>query len=317
MGTLETMAAADPSMPQLGKNRLADLKLAVGPYIKNFLSLTKGSISNKKFYFDPNNQKTVRLQGAQGNELVGSLFALKKSVQSPAILLLHGSTPAGREMGLYRLLGHKLAELGYVVLTIDQRGFNDSADPQRLEKAEDLDFAADAILAVEYLKSLPLVHPDKIYLLGHSFGGDVAITAGTRQIDVQKILAYGPGRRYEERVKKELAYFCRRYTRYMGLAEMISAPLYLKTIGSQLLESQQEYYGRAGHVPLMLLDGEYESQTDREFLNKKSTELAQPVCYKTIPKADHYANVAFFGRLIIYDTLAFDTFVTEVTDWFR
>ncbi len=295
----------------------ADLKLAIGPLIKKSLSLTKGGLSHKKLFRDPQTQVQITLTGAQGGKLAARFYRPVGQQPAPAVLLLHGSTPEGQQMGLYRLLGHKLAGLGYAVLTIDQRGHGQSDDPQKLTHKDDLDFAADAFLALEYLKQRTEVDAAQTYLLGHSFGGDVAITAGARAIGVNKILAYGPGRRYAERVQTELAYFCRRFTRYMGLSEMISPQLYLETIGAQLLENHQTHYQSAGHVPLMLIDGEYESQADRTFLEQISATLAEPVIYKTIPKADHYANVAAFGRVILYDQAAFDTLLTEIAGWFK
>ena len=294
----------------------ADLKLAVGPYIKNLVSLSRGKLADKRIFFDPNTQEEVTIQGAQQNEIPGYFYSSSKEGPSPAILLLHGSTPAGKQMGLYRLLAHRLSGLGYAVLTIDQRGHGKANPPNKLDSVEDLDFAADAMLALDYLKQRPEVDSKKTYLLGHSFGGDVAITAGARDIDTNKILAYGPGRRYEERVQNELAYFCRRFTRYMKLSQLLPAELYLQTIGSQLLESHLGTYTSADHVPLMLIDGERESREDRHFLGEISSQLSDRVMYKTVPKADHYANVAYFGRFVIYDRIAFELFLEEIADWF-
>ena len=295
----------------------ADLKLAAGPTIKNLISISNGSPLKKKLFLDPQTQETVTMTGAQGNLIPGHLYIPKGRLPAPAILLLHGSTPVGKQMGLYRLLGYRLAEQGYVVLTIDQRGHGQAPRPKVVKSPQDLDFSADAMLALAYLKERSEVNSDEVYLLGHSFGGDVAITSGARGIEVEKILAFGPGRRYKTRVQDELPYFCRRFSRYMKLNEIISPDLFLKTIGAQLLEEQAEAYKSAGHTPIMLIDGGYESQADREFLATLVGELAESVQYKSIPKADHYANVAFFGRLIVYDEPVLERFLSEITAWFR
>ncbi len=294
----------------------ADLKLALGPYIKNLVSLSRGKLADKRIFFDLNTQEEVTIKGAQQNAIPGYFYSSNTEEESPAILLLHGSTPAGKQMGLYRLLAHRLSGLGYAVLTIDQRGHGKANTPNKIDSVEDLDFAADAMLALDYLKQRPEVDSRRSYLLGHSFGGDVAITAGARQIGTNKILAYGPGRRYEERVQNELAYFCRRFTRYMKLDQLLPAELYMQTIGSQLLESHLGTYATDSHVPLMLIDGERESLKDRQFLSDVSSTLSDSVKYTTIPDADHYANVAYFGRFVIYDRLAFELFLEEIADWF-
>ena len=66
-----------------------------------------------EFAFDQSGERITF--ESDGMTLVGTLYTPENEKASPAIVLIHGSTPEGRNMGLYRILGDELAQSGYTV----------------------------------------------------------------------------------------------------------------------------------------------------------------------------------------------------------
>jgi predicted acyl esterase len=58
-----------------------------------------------------------------GLKLAASVYTEGAAERRPAIVLLHGNTHRGRRLPLYKVLASRLAERGYVVLTLDRAGF--------------------------------------------------------------------------------------------------------------------------------------------------------------------------------------------------
>jgi uncharacterized protein len=98
------------------------------------------------------------------------------------------------------LLGHKpflviadyLTRNGYAVLRYDDRGIAKSTGDHALATTED--FAADALFAVDYLKTRNEINHLKIGLIGHSEGGMIAPMVAIQSNDVAfMVLMAGPG----------------------------------------------------------------------------------------------------------------------------
>lgn len=254
---------------------------------------------------------------ANGFTLTATLYQQPTADLQPGILLLHGSTPHGRRLGMYRVLGEALAEAGYTVLAIDQRGYNWSDNPATVREAAAFDFAADVAPALDFLAGQPGVDPDRLFLIGHSFGGDVALTAvADKGVRVDKLVIIGPGRRFMERGGSpdlaEFDYFKRRDQRYMLLWRPFSDAVYLDFRASLPVENHLDYLAAGDAPPILWLDGELESADDREFLQAVAAQTAGISVYDTIPQADHYANVGNIGPLLIYDRAAIAWLVAEI-----
>jgi hypothetical protein len=58
-----------------------------------------------------------------GLKLAASVYTEDGAERRPAIVLLHGNTHRGRRLPLYKVLASRLAERGYVVLTLDRAGW--------------------------------------------------------------------------------------------------------------------------------------------------------------------------------------------------
>lgn len=124
-------------------------------------------------------------------EMVGTL-RVPEETPAPAVLLVHGSGPNSRdevaigqlnlgfgfEVPVFAEIGDALQEAGFVVLTYDKRTcgpFNGCADNGYPLPDEGMlvdIFMADAQAAVEFLRGLPEVDPDRVAVVGHSQGAE-------------------------------------------------------------------------------------------------------------------------------------------------
>ncbi len=132
-----------------------------------------------------------------GVALAGTLTLPKKGGSFPAVLLISGSGPNNRNEEIF---GHKpflvladyLTRRGIAVLRYDKRGIGKSTG--NYTEATTKDFASDALAGVEYLRTLNIINPKEIGLVGHSEGGAIApiVAAGSNDVAYIVLLA-GPG----------------------------------------------------------------------------------------------------------------------------
>jgi uncharacterized protein len=97
----------------------------------------------------------------------------------PVIVLIHGSGPARRPGGFWFPF---FARHGIAMLIFDKRGAGESTGDWRKSTYDDL--AADALAAVQLLKSHKSIDPKQIGLWGNSEGGWVAPLAASRSSDI-------------------------------------------------------------------------------------------------------------------------------------
>jgi pimeloyl-ACP methyl ester carboxylesterase len=126
-----------------------------------------------------------------------------------AVVLLTGSGPQDRDEALF---GHKpflvlsdyLTRNGIAVLRLDDRGTGKSTG--NFKEAGLPEFTADAIAAVQWLKTRKEVIPSKIGLVGHSEGGAVGPLAAIRCRDVAfLVMMAGPGVGFEALLEEQAA----------------------------------------------------------------------------------------------------------------
>lgn len=129
--------------------------------------------------------------------LAGTLTMPLEGGNFPVVIMITGSGGQNRDEELF---GHKpflviadyLTRNGYAVLRYDDRGIAKSTGDHSLATTED--FAADALFAVDYLKTRNEINHSKIGLIGHSEGGIIAPMAAIQSDDVAfMILMAGPG----------------------------------------------------------------------------------------------------------------------------
>jgi pimeloyl-ACP methyl ester carboxylesterase len=110
-----------------------------------------------------------------GVRLAGTLTLPAGPSPHPAVVLLHGGGPQSRD---FYWVAPFFARLGVAVLAYDKRGVGGSTGDWRSAGAADL--AADALAAVDFLRSRPEIDPRRVGLYGSSNGGWVAPFAAAR-----------------------------------------------------------------------------------------------------------------------------------------
>ncbi|MCP3980955.1 MAG: hypothetical protein GY716_16795 [bacterium] len=104
-------------------------------------------------------------------ELVGRLVVPPGEGPHPAVVLLHGSVPQGRDSWTYRSWADFFVRHGLAVLYYDKRGFGESGGD---EAAGFRKLAGDGAAAVRFLRTRPEVDPSRIGLRGASQGAWIA-----------------------------------------------------------------------------------------------------------------------------------------------
>ncbi len=131
-----------------------------------------------------------------GQDVVGTLET-PDGDPAPVVLLLHGFTGTRDELpvkdteeGVFSRAARLLAENGYASLRIDFRGSGESQG-----EWADTTFSgqiADAVAAIDWLKSSDAVNGDSISVLGWSQGGLVASHAVAQRPDVKATVLWAP-----------------------------------------------------------------------------------------------------------------------------
>ncbi len=137
----------------------------------------------------------------EGAQLAGTLSVPQSNAQwasgmAPAVIFIsdlplqnrHGHA-AVVDFGTWRLLD-TLAEAGFAVLRIDDRGVDGSKVTSATVKDDLQTAVADALACLDFMKRQPHVDPDQVFVLGHGFGARVAVeVASERELRALVLLA--------------------------------------------------------------------------------------------------------------------------------
>jgi pimeloyl-ACP methyl ester carboxylesterase len=255
---------------------------------------------------------------SDGLTLVVTIYGIENETVRPGVVLIHGSTPVGRKLPLYRIISKKLVENGYIVLTYDARGFGESDEPKEIDVAESWNYASDAINAVSYLCSFKNVNKSRIYVIGHSFGAQAAMSAGIADERIKKIVAIGPSRRVASRIldknAPDLQYFWERFSRDRKLGKLVNLTVFLEIVSRS--DDMYNDYFYDGHVPILLIDGELESEEDKLFLIDIFKNMTAPKRYITLNDTGHYCNTTSIGNFMVYNDRINTELVNVIDNWF-
>jgi len=120
----------------------------------------------------------VKFKNTDANiTLAGTLTFPHSEGTFPAVLLLSGSGPQDRDEAVFGhrpflVLADYLTRRGIAVLRVDDRGVGGSTGD--FDKATAVDYTADAMAGLTYLKSRKEINHERIGLIGHSEGGMIA-----------------------------------------------------------------------------------------------------------------------------------------------
>ncbi len=115
----------------------------------------------------------------------------KDVVKLPAVVLVGGSGNLDRDSVAYGIpvmgqLAGMLADAGSLVVRYDKRGVGQSGG--RAETASLSDYAEDVLSVVRWLRRQKDVDDKRVYVVGHSEGGAVAMIAASRSKDIKAVV---------------------------------------------------------------------------------------------------------------------------------
>lgn len=207
----------------------------------------------------------------------------------PAILILHGSSSRGRRHCLVQMLANKFLENGWIVLTPDMRGFGKSENPRAIHEPENWRIANDISRCLDFFYKLANVDKQRIFVLGHSMGAANALEGALDDSRVSGIVLIGPPRY----LSSNGATFWRRvrFSAVRDLSEVISEKVVAESINSGDISR----YAREGQlknsIPILLIDGKLEKETEHCFLKEVFHRLSASSEYHTVPGVGHYCGV--------------------------
>lgn len=247
-----------------------------------------------------------------------------------AVLLLHGNTPIGQRLPLYRALGRRLSERGYLVLAPDFAGFGRSGDPFESGDTAALDPALDVRTAVNVLAQAGA--PGRLAVIAHSGGAAGALPVALDDPRIGALVLFGPPRRTTARMRDpaDRDYFYTRADRTHrqvyghGLPPWYTPEMWESQVaeGGALaslqvgLERYLPELSEPGHTPLLLIDNAREDPLDLEYMDRFVEKVAPPVDHVRVPASDHYLNTRrLTPRWIGYDASALDATVAAIDAW--
>jgi dipeptidyl aminopeptidase/acylaminoacyl peptidase len=125
-----------------------------------------------------------------GIDQFGLLFRApgrKKPV--PGVILLHGwATPGTVGAALMAHLAFELQQAGYVAMALSLRGWPETGGEDDCAGQQ----PRDVVKALQWFAQRPEVDSERIALVGHSQGGQVALLVGAMDVRVRAIIAYAP-----------------------------------------------------------------------------------------------------------------------------
>ena len=123
-------------------------------------------------------------------------------------------------------------------------------------------------------------------------------------------MSIGPSRRVKSRVLEknapDLEYFWERFSRDRKLGKLLNLTVFLEYTSKRSNMYNDYFYG--GHVPILLIDGELESEEDKLFLRDTFKNMTEPKRYITLNDTGHYCNTTSIGHFMVYN----DRIITEL-----
>jgi len=240
---------------------------------------------------------------------------------------------------IYTQLAGGLAELGYMIVRYDKRGVGQSGG--RDERATMQDYAGDALSVARWLEKRKDVDKQHISIAGHSEGGAVAMTAGSKRKEIASlVLIAAPGTRGSELVLEQQSHglevlqlpeaeraakvdLQRRIQTAVitgvgleGLPEDVRKRADTPWFKSLLLFDPAEVMNKVKQ-PVLIVQGELDTQVPPHH-GEKLAELARarkkaaPVEVLLLPRVNHLLVHATTGEVSEYPDLKEKTIVPEV-----
>jgi pimeloyl-ACP methyl ester carboxylesterase len=260
---------------------------------------------------------SFRSEGLNVAGIVHTPKNLNAGERRPAFVILHGF--GGNKDGHgQQVMARQLTEWGYVTMRIDFRGCGESEGEHG--RIICLDQVADTSNAVTYMSSRPDVDPERVALVGSSFGAAVAIYTGGADPRVAAVISSGgwgdgerkfrrqhptpdawerftrmleEGRRYRERTGKSLMVprfdivpIPERLRRKMSAGSIMEFPA--ETAQSMYEFRADEMVSKISPRPLLLLHSANDSVTPTEESIELFRRAKQPAELYLLSDVDHF-----------------------------
>lgn len=261
------------------------------------------------------NEKEMSIK-SDGPELPGLLTLPKeRKGKMPVVILVHGSGPNDMNETIgqntpFKDLAQGLSKQGVAVIRYDKRSLVDA----KSVKDYDTETVNDAIAAVELAAQMHEIDNNRIYVLGHSLGGQLAPRIAEKCNKIKGIIIWaGNTRKLKTTLYEQI--------RYLGIAEkdienMANTQLSLLPAGYLDFDNQYSPTETAKklNIPMLILQGESDYNVTMEDFNnwKMALKDKNNVLFKSYPKLNHlFFIINHEGKATADDTLRPDQHVAE------
>jgi uncharacterized protein len=222
----------------------------------------------------------------------------------PAAILIHGSGPHDRDETVgpnhpFKDIAEGLSSRGILVLRYDKRTFVHTVRIGSVD-AETID---DAASAVDFLRSRPDVAKDRIYIIGHSLGAELAPEVAKRAWPVAGLVLLAPaGRRIEQVIVQQI-----RFLKQASPAELIQIERQADEITQHKMPPNENFMGapasyfydldnrdevaiaRTLGIPILILHGtrDYQVTDDDIQIWQKGLKGTAKVKVEELPNLNH------------------------------
>lgn len=227
----------------------------------------------------------------EGDKIFGMFHRPLVEDKVPAVLICHGL--AGHKIGkerLYVTIAEHLLQFGIGTLRFDFRGNGES-------EGEFADMTiqgevSDTLKAIEFLEQHPHVDPNKLAILGRSFGGAVAVLAAAQAQKFKAIALMAPvfdSIQWEEHWEKAQAGEMSTEERHdlMRINGQLPSMAFYQQLFAMDLEKEVQ---RLQHIPMFLVHGEMDPMINISHSEKYHT-IRQNSTAQTdfirLPHSDH------------------------------
>ena len=152
--------------------------------------------------------------GADGFKLPGTLTLPVGKKKVPVVILVHGSGPHDRDETVgpnkpFRDLAWGLAERGIATVRYEKRtkAYGAACVPEGRAIDYDTESVDDAVAIAAWVKTLPEIDADSVYVLGHSLGATLAPRIAERADGVAGIILVAAlARSFEDAIVEQVTY---------------------------------------------------------------------------------------------------------------
>ncbi len=241
------------------------------------------------------------------------VFAPRRSGTFPGVIFCPGNLPTGKDTALYVEFCRRLAGRGYIVLSYDMKGYGETKEVSNFDVSKDLDFVGDALAAVSYLDKLSIINKEKLSIIGHSSGGNIAFAAGAKDPRVRNIASLSPGD-FDPRRRSPRAKIHYRNRLAIGLGYKMPMEYYDKVVTPLTMEN---YLPLDSSKRVLFSNAGLESRNQINFAKRIFEIIKVPKEFVMIEGAEHTYGARLIDGNKILDPAKIEELVNAIDSWLR